>query len=178
MKFIACFVILFAASSALAQTTRPDDAPTTAPSAAQDAAPSSADQVLNQMLRPSDTDTAVVASPEPAPTSLSIPQAISPAGSTGPIWREGTDIVDRMGRLKKSPDGVQEEFTFDSDRRALGDPPVILLPNLLLMQMETALSQASHDLRFRITGTVTEYHGRNYLLLERFVVVQDKNQEF
>ena len=58
------------------------------------------------------------------------------------------------------------------------DPPVVILPNLKLMSMETAVGSANRDLRFRITGTVTEYHGRNYILLDKVVVMEDKEQSF
>jgi hypothetical protein len=41
------------------------------------------------------------------------------------------------------------------------------------LALENAVSGASRDLRFRITGMVTEYHGRNYVLLEKVTVVPD-----
>lgn len=58
------------------------------------------------------------------------------------------------------------------------DPPVLILPNLKLMAMENAVSSANRDLRFRVTGMVTEYRGRNYVLLEKVVVVPDPTQQF
>ena len=87
-------------------------------------------------------------------------------------------VRDRTGRLTRSPDGQLMEFTFDSDGQSLQDPPMVILPNLKLMAMENAVSGSSRDLRFRITGQVTEYKGRNYILLEKVVVVPDVTQQF
>jgi hypothetical protein len=58
------------------------------------------------------------------------------------------------------------------------DPPVVILPNLKLMGMEQAVKNSSRDLKFSITGMVTEYNGRNYVLLEKVVVVPDAQQQF
>jgi hypothetical protein len=162
--------ILLLAATTFGQTTQPAAAPTTAP-----APQPTADQLLNQMLAPTGNDAAAVLQPL-APAASSASADASDAG-TG-ILREGTDIIDRMGRLQKSADNQQEEFILESDGHEMQEAPLMILPNLKLMSMETATSQTSHDLRFRITGTVTEYHGRNYILLEKVVVVPDKDQEF
>jgi hypothetical protein len=45
------------------------------------------------------------------------------------------------------------------------------------MAMENATKAQSRDLRFRVTGMVTEYGGRNYILLEKVVVVPDAVQQ-
>jgi hypothetical protein len=96
--------------------------------------------------------------------------------------REGTPIVNRVGRLTLGGAGTNAaghaEFTFDADGQALRDPPLLILPNLKLMAMEDAVRGASRDLRFRVSGMVTEYRGRNYVLLEKVTVVQDITQQF
>ncbi len=94
------------------------------------------------------------------------------------MLREGSYLVDRVGRLNRTSDGSQAEFTFDSDGKTMKDPPVLILPNLKLMAMENAVTSANRDLRFRVTGMVTEYRGRNYVLLEKVVVVPDPTQQF
>ena len=83
-----------------------------------------------------------------------------------------------MGRLTKSADGSQMEFTFESDGQNVQEPPMIILPNLKLMAMEDAVNGANRDLKFRITGMVTEYKGRNYILMEKVSVVPDAVQQF
>jgi hypothetical protein len=170
MRCTILTILLFTAAAGWGQTTQPAVVPATEP-----AAPPSADQLLNQMLRPSDANTSTPLQPQPAPSAAAVDA--SSAGGTG-ILREGTDVIDRMGRLQKSADGQQDQFIFESDGKAMQEAPLTILPNLKLMSMETATSQTSHDLRFRVTGTVTEYRGHNYILLEKVVVVPDKNQEF
>jgi hypothetical protein len=45
--------------------------------------------------------------------------------------------------------------------------------NLKLMAMEQQLETLNRDVRFRVSGMVTEYRGRNHLLVEEVVVVRD-----
>jgi hypothetical protein len=102
-----------------------------------------------------------------------------PAAPVVTVLREGTFLVDRVGRLSRSKDGSQAEFAFDSDGTALQDPPVVIIPNLKLQQMEDAVGgNTIRDLRFRVSGMVTEYRGRNYILLEKVVVVPDILEKF
>ena len=104
--------------------------------------------------------------------------AVKPGAPGVSVLREGTYLVDRLGRLTRGPDGATAEFTFESDGAALQDPPVVIIPNLKLMAMEDAAQTINRDLRFRVTGMVTEYRGRNYVLLEKVVVVPDATQQY
>ena len=154
------------------------DAPPTNP-ATQPAEVPAAD-LLNQMLKPPGQAPAPlqpIVFPPPV-NNVTGGAAIAPNATTMPITREGTFITDRTGRLTKSQDGTSEEFTFDADGQAMQDPPMVILPNLKLEMMEQAVSGSNRDLKFHITGMVTEYHSRNYLLLERVVVVPDVVQQF
>ena len=165
------------ARPAAAQTTRPaaSSGATTRPTG------KSAEEMLNQLLRPS-------GEPKPAPGAATIETgvvdatsgsaAVAPGAPVVTVMREGTDIVNRVGRLTRSADGQQWEFTFESDGRTMLDPPVIILPNLNLMKMESTVSGMSRDLRFRVTGEVTEYRGRNYILLRKFMVVSEAEKQF
>jgi hypothetical protein len=103
--------------------------------------------------------------------------AVKPGAPAVTVLREGTYLVDRVGRLTRSADGATAEFSFESDGAALQDPPVVIIPNLKLMAMEDAANAINRDLRFRVTGMVTEYRGRNYVLLEKVVVVPDVTQQ-
>ncbi len=94
------------------------------------------------------------------------------------MYSEGTFIFDRVGRLTHNADGTQAEFTFESDGKAMKDPPVIILPNLKLMTMEDVVKATNRDLRFRVTGMLTEYRGHNYLLLEKVLVPPETTQQF
>ena len=134
-----------------------------------------ANATLNRMLRP----TTPVAKPlQPLPADTPIVDATSGGGAVAPaapavkLVREGTYVVDRVGRLRKSEDGQHQEFAFDADGNAMQDPPMIILPNLALMQMENA-TQSNRDRKFRVTGMVTEYRGRNCILLDKAVPVAE-----
>jgi len=168
----------------LAQPATQDAPP---PPATQRAAPPgtsapSADEVLGRMLKPrrDGQEREVTYNEPPAADKTSGDAAVKPHAPVVTVMREGTPLVNRVGRLTltSTPEGARAEFTFEADGQALRDPPLILLPNLRLMAMEDAVRAASRDLRFRVSGVVTEYRGRNYLLLEKVTVVQDITQQF
>jgi hypothetical protein len=93
--------------------------------------------------------------------------AVSPGARPNDLLREGTLLVDKAGRLTKSADGQAWELTFESDGRSLSSPPMVLVPNLLLMSIEEQVKNTNRDVVLQVTGTVTEYRGRNYLILEK-----------
>lgn len=129
-----------------------------------------ADQMLNRMLAPGGTSAQPL---EPTIEDKAAPRsaAVAPGGAVGSVLREGTFVVDRLGRFAQTSDGQQMEFHFESDGQSMQDPPMAVLPNLKLMGIEQVLESSRHDMRFRITGMVTEYRGHNYILLEKAVVV-------
>ena len=150
------------------------------PPATQPAAQVSPEQMLSNMLKPvAPPGQSMSMGDQPAATDTkSTTNAVAPNVKAQSLIREGSYLVDRTGRLTRSNDGSVLEFTFDADGKAMKDPPVMLLPNLKLMALEGAVKGASHDLKFRITGMVTEYNGRNYILLEKAVQVPDTIQQF
>jgi hypothetical protein len=139
--------------------------------------------MLSQMLKaPQQTGNRPLA-PLPAPSVGAVdrtsgPGAVAPSAPVVNLLREGTFLVDRVGRLSRNADGSQAEFSFESDGTAMQDPPVVIVPNLKLMQMEDAVANNPRDLRFRVSGSVTEYRGRNYILLEKVVVVPEILDKF
>jgi hypothetical protein len=168
-RFIPWLVLslLISVPVARAQTTQPST----------DTPP--AEQMMNQLLNSGSGVKALPSATKgPMVDGTSGRAAVAPGAPTLNVLREGTFIVKRVGRLTHSADGQQMEFTFDSDRKAMKDPPVVILPNLKLMQMENAIAGSSRDLRFRVSGVVTEYKGRNYVLLDQVVVVPDVDQQF
>ena len=159
-----------------AQTTQPAIPPATQPSSTMPA-----QQKLDEMLKPAAGGGAKPLQPQPGPVPIDVTTggaAIAPGATTMPVMREGTFLVDRMGRITRSADGQSWEFTFEADGRAMQDPPVVILPNLKLTLMEQAVKTTNRDLKFRVTGMVTEYNGRNYLLLEKVVVPPDSTMQF
>ena len=172
MRWTLLAAVSLISAHAFAQTgpaTRPATQPAVVP----------ADQLLSRMLKPQGSGAKPLQpSAQVATDRTSGPGATAPNAPAVHLMKEGDKVVDRTGRLTPSPDGQRMEFTFESDGRALRDPPMVLIPNLSLMAMENAVASSSRDLRFRVTGTVTEYKGRNYLLLEKVIVVADSSQPF
>lgn len=156
----------------------PSTRPSTSPATAKSAKDQSAEEMLSQMLKaPQETGKRPLA---PLPTTVgsrtdkkSGPGAVAPSAPVVTVLREGTFLVDRIGRLSRTADGSQAEFVFESDGTALQDPPLVIMPNLKLQQMEDTLTTAIKDPRFRVSGTLSEYRGRNYILLDKVVVVPD-----
>lgn len=161
-----CFLVLAAAvftGAAGAQssaTTQAALAPTTAPATAPVPAAMPAEQILDRMLQ----------------TKPGLSQPLLPAEQPPDkpfLRKEGELIRQRIGRLVRAPQGQFSTFAFESDGTALEDPPMSLLPGAELTKMEDALKKASRDLRFRVTGTVTLYGDKNYLLIERAEIAPD-----
>ena len=165
MRFtIALIVLVGIAGPAFAQITRPATRP---------AEPTNPDLMLRQLLgpaRPSIKPLEPVTYPQDDTSSKN---AVAPKVESQNLVREGSYIANRVGRLTRNADS-QFEFTFEADGLALKDPPMIILPNLKLMAMETLVKNSSRDLKFEVYGMVTEYNGRNYILLEQVVVKQDE----
>jgi hypothetical protein len=173
MKPAAIAILLLVCVAALAQTpptTRPAIAPTTRPSQR------SAEDMLRQMLQPQNQQVQplkpIPNEPPPIDTTSGI-AAVIPGASTQPTKPDGTPILDRVGRLTRTADGKFLELTLDSDGTDLQDAPMLLLPNHKLQQLEDLVNNSYADVRLRVSGDVTEYRGRNYLLITRWTQVQD-----
>lgn len=170
---LAAAILLCFAARGLAQTTQPSTQPPAATESGGGLKSQSADQVFNQMLKPAATNPSRPLEPvadKPVTDKASGPGTVGPAAPRVNVIREGTFIFDRTARLTHAQNG-ESELTFESDGKALRDPPMLILPNLKLQQMEDQVTAASRDLKFRVSGMVTEYHGRNYVLIERVVAL-------
>jgi len=77
---------------------------------------------------------------------------------------EDKRLIDREGRLVR--EGTTSIFVFDN-----GDTPVVLIPNLKLQRMEELSDYGRQPVRFRISGRITEYRGRNHLAMTKLVVI-------
>ena len=180
---VVCLIALTtAAPLALAQA-RPTAAatqPTTRPAGAA-TQPLPPGQLLDSLLKPPSAAGQPLQPIQEGPVldAKTGNAAVAPGAPQINLRREGSYVVDRTARLTKGgTDGQQSELTFDADGQAMKDPPMIILPNLKLMQMENAVTEGAKDIRFKVTGLVTEYRGRNYILLEKVVVVPDVVQQF
>jgi hypothetical protein len=75
----------------------------------------------------------------------------------------GTVILWRRGWLVRE-DGGAWSFVFEADASGLVDPPMVVLPCLLLEEMERHMRRTGPDPALLISGRVERYHARNYLL--------------
>jgi hypothetical protein len=102
-----------------------------------------------------------------------------------PAWRTGGVVGHIPAEARRLPEGYilagREARIEQQDRwlvarlasaEGLPDaPPLRLLPNPRLGTLEAVLSQAGETDSFLLTGRVTEFHGRNYLLIEHLARV-------
>lgn len=120
------------------------------------AADASAEDVLEKMkqLEPSRA-----VRPANAPSAGIMDDEVS--SLSAPIF-EGTPIVRRTGRLV--PQGDWWAFAFDTGHAEHGEQPLRLLPNQSLQFMVDQYERSAAGLVFTVSGEVTEFSGRNYLL--------------
>jgi hypothetical protein len=113
------------------------------------------------------------------------PQVFSPLNKKVPqtkwfigrkIYPEGYYIADRRGRLVKGKE--YWTFVFESDGKALSDPPIRILPNRWLEKMESDLASEQNSLVFQVSGEITVYNGENYVLLRKVLIERDLSNNF
>ncbi len=103
--------------------------------------------------------------------TTTVDPAVLPSNAIVPpsprLFPDGYRVVDRPGRLTREGD----YYTFSFESRSEGTPelPIRLLPNRLLEDMEVASAGGTKPLVFLISGELTEYHGVNYLLVQKLL---------
>lgn len=90
--------------------------------------------------------------------------------------REGELLVLRKGRLRRDVSGAWM-FVFDADATGLSDPPLTLMPCLLLERIERYARQAGPTAAILISGQVSVFEGRGYLLPSAFQLPRGKSVE-
>ena len=102
-------------------------------------------------------------------------QSIAPiAGAAEPTRRSA--VVDRTAHIVDDPKRRWAEARFVADN-TLREPPMRLLPCILLDRARHLQSKmGQRDRKFRISGEVTHYHGRRYLLLRKVLLERDMGQ--
>jgi hypothetical protein len=78
--------------------------------------------------------------------------------------REGGKLTDQRGRIERRG----ERYVFLAENSTLH---YIVLENLMLERVATVLDEsAGGQLNWNVSGTITEFRGSNYILLQRAVV--------
>jgi hypothetical protein len=93
-----------------------------------------------------------------APTDVA-----DPAASAELRLREGMRLSDALGYFESTAEAPV--FIDEEGRRLIG------LENLNLQRVVGAVRAAEDpaNLKWKVTGTITEYEGRNYILIERAI---------
>lgn len=90
-------------------------------------------------------------------------QASATTGGGRATIEENSLVVNRRGRLSRNATGAFV-FVFDADATGLADPPMTLLPCLLLERLQREYHRGGSGATLLISGSVFTYRGRNFLL--------------
>ncbi len=85
------------------------------------------------------------------------------AAANNSTLREGMTLVDRRGHITRGSQGAWM-FVFDADAEGLADPPVRILPCMMLERMQEYARLRSNIAPMLLSGRVFEYQGRRYVL--------------
>ncbi len=93
----------------------------------------------------------------------------APSGGNDPLrnrpWLESDRMIqDRLGVVTRDPISGEWRFIFESSRGELGEREATLLPSPILEGLETAARSTIDPLTVVISGQVTRFQGRAYLL--------------
>lgn len=97
-----------------------------------------------------------------------LPRGIDERSALAPVspqnlLAEGTYLSRRRGRLVRLGTGAWI-IAFDGDIDTALDPALTIIPCRLLMQMERLPMNSGEGVEVVISGRITTYHGRNYIL--------------
>ncbi|TVQ54894.1 MAG: hypothetical protein EA377_04575 [Phycisphaerales bacterium] len=88
---------------------------------------------------------------------------------------EGTLVLYRRVRLARGAGGAWR-VVFEADASGQSDPPMTLLPCLLLERLEARARRTGGREPLLISGRVTSYNGRNYLLPTSFHLPRNRTE--
>ncbi len=131
---------------------------------------------LRKALLKDDPGRAVRVAPAPERTKTENVRSVAPAGDKPFSHGKKDLVVDRIVRIIKSQDGDWWEAHFQSDN-TLREPPLRIHPSLMLVRAKS-LSRAMGlaDLKLRISGQITYYRGRRFLLLRKLLKQRNMGQ--
>ncbi|MBN1346188.1 MAG: hypothetical protein JXQ73_26100 [Phycisphaerae bacterium] len=139
--------------------------------------PPSPDKILRELMkkpavRPIPPSRPRDATDEPRQQRIISSQpSVNPTAVDRPLHPDGAMLIDRVGRLVRRSD--KWVFVFESEGKVLREPPMELLPNRDLVTMEITSANGTRPVKFKVSGEVTEYRGKNFLLLRNVLVVHD-----
>jgi hypothetical protein len=133
-------------------------------------APSSSD-LMNELLSEKNP-TPVILPRVKEKISAAQVKSVAP-GARGDVIEPATErlIVDRLMTIHKTKQAMWRKATFEADN-TLREPPVLLLPCRLLRYAEGQPPSR----RVRITGELTKYKGKRYMLLRKVFIEREMNR--
>ncbi|GAF89489.1 unnamed protein product, partial [marine sediment metagenome] len=141
--------------------------------AAKPAPKKSQEQVLKDLLKQG-TPGPMISPDISGEVTVPVVEPVDPKAKRPLLLRDGDLVSNRLGRLAKDAKGTLL-FVYEADGAHLSEPPLILLPCLKLEQMELLVAKQPNA-KFTITGEVTVYHGKGYLLLRKVMLHRDLGQ--
>lgn len=187
MKLVLTFTIGLAAGLAslsllAADSAAPSPSPTTRPAGTTaPAAPTtrpqdpeaSADAVIQALLESRVKKPVLPKAPSTAPASQRV--TVAPRTILQPLpTPPGTMIWNRLGRIVKDRASGWWTFRFESEKNILYEAPMRILPNRQLETMENILDKSGRiHPRFVVSGEVTQYRGKRYLLIRKKLVKRE-----
>ncbi|MGQ9651265.1 MAG: hypothetical protein ACUVXJ_14240 [Phycisphaerae bacterium] len=133
-----------------------------------------AEEILKQLLsRPTRRSVALpqltqIIQGDDGQAAKTLSRPADPGGAPAGLWPERAMLVDRVGRVV--PGDQWWTLVFENRGRQAADQPIRLLPSRLL---ESAISLSRGGTQtpvFIVSGEVTTYESRNYLLLRKLLV--------
>ncbi|MBN1556026.1 MAG: hypothetical protein JXA11_14880 [Phycisphaerae bacterium] len=151
----------------------PDDSPTSQPTS-QPAADTTG-SLITQMLRDR-PGRAVRIAPSPKRKAEENVESVAPAGRTPFSPGKRDLVVDRIIRVIREPDSQWWQARFESDN-TLREPPLRILPGLRLEWIKQMMADSGKsDMLLRVSGDVTYYKGKRYLMLRKVLRQRDLDQ--
>jgi hypothetical protein len=103
-------------------------------------------------------------------------ESVAPAGRRPFDPGKRDLVVDRIVRILPEPGGEWWQARFESDN-TLREPPLRILPGLRLEWIKMSLEETGNtDMRLRVSGDITYYKGKRYLMLRKVLRQRDLDE--
>jgi hypothetical protein len=127
-------------------------------------------------MREKDLNKTVLVNTTPSRNITENQESVAPAGRKPFESGKKTLVVDRIVRIMQKDKQGWWEARFKSDN-TLREPPMRILPNKTFEKARTMTrTLGTRDLQLRISGMVTHYKGRRYLIIRKVLPERDMNQ--
>lgn len=142
---------------------RPEPEPAPSPATEEDDSIAAIIRDLERSIGPLPRRPPADTPPDAPPTGTPPPSAPTDGQAEPPrLMTEGAILLSRRGKIRRAGAGAFI-FVFDADAEGLADPPMPLLPCLLLERLEMHARLTGERAAVLVSGNVHTFHGQNYL---------------